>query len=346
MRRNARLYPLLSTAALLVSAAAGAEPNPNFQLCTATGSGSSPNEIECVDRSGNVTQKVATSGDGGIATGGNAGALTRKGDKVLVINPASGNATRFHLDGGQLGKSELLATGGSTVSGALQHGAYVLTGAALFHFPDTSLTFDSSEPLLIGDGSAAQVIVTSDWAYVSEKSGSLEAFALAPDGSLAGPATQVSGVKPGVIVGMAAAGDVAIVPIAHLASNPSKSEIDVVKGLAVIQYEPTAQVAACWADADHEKVCIANPGSMSISCGTVEGNGFVGINQVAAADPGESQFDISLRGGIAGILVKTSEGGWALRSYSVGFDDQLFFINETPVGAPAANGALVLPPLR
>jgi hypothetical protein len=345
MRPTARLYAPLSIAALLVPAAAGAEPNSNFQLCTATGSGTSPTKIECVDRSGNVTQDVATGGNGGVSTGGNAGALTRNGDQVLVVNPASGNATRFHVDGGQLGKGALLTTGGSPVSGALQHGAYVLTGTALFHFPDDALTFDSSEPLLVGDGSSAQVIVAGDWAYVSEKSGSLEAFALAPDGSLTGPPTAVRGVTPGVIVGMAADGDVAVVPIAHLASNPGKSEIDVVKGAAVIQYEPTAQVAACWAAADQDKVCITNPGSMTISCGTLGGNGFVGINQVAADDPGESQFDISLRSGIAGMLVKTSSG-WALRSYAVGFDDQLFFINETPVGAAAANGALVLPPLR
>jgi hypothetical protein len=339
MRRKLSLCAFWSTT--LILSAAQADANDNFQLCTATGSGTSANRVKCVDRHGNVTQDVPTGGNGGIATGGNAGALARKGNALLVVNPASGNATRFQVDGAQLGQSELLATGGSPISGALRRGAYVLTGTALFHFPEGGPTFDGSEPLLIGDGSAAQVIVSDDWAYVSEKSGSLEAFALGRDGSLAGHATAVAGVTPGVIVGMAAEKDVAIVPIAHLASNPSRSEIDVVKGLAVIQYEPTAQVAACWADAEEDKVCVTNPGSMTISCGTANSGGFLGLNQVAAADPGESQFDISVRDGITGVLVKTSSG-WALRSYSLGFDDQLFYVDEAPVGEAAANGVVVL----
>jgi hypothetical protein len=344
MRRNAYLHAL-AAAAILVPAAANADPNWEFQLCTATGANTAPNYVKCIDRTGNVTQNVATGGNGGIATGGNSGALTQRGDKLLVINPASGDATRFHLNGGQLGQGELLVTGGSPVSGALNHGAYVLTGSALFHFPEDGTAFDSSEPLLIGDGSAAQVIVTNEWAYVSEKSGSVEAFALGERGALVGHATAVAGVTPGVIVGMAAEREIAIVPIAHLASNPGKSEIDVVKGLAVVQYEPTAQVAACWADAEDDKVCITNPGSKTISCGTVDRSGILGFNQVAVAEPTESQFDISVRRGIAGVLVKTPNG-FALRSYRLGFDDQLFDVGETPVGAAAANGVVVLPGSR
>jgi hypothetical protein len=44
----------------------------------------------------------------------------------------------------------------------------------------------SIQPLLVGDGLAAQVALAGGYAYVSEKSGSLEAFALGHDGNMRG----------------------------------------------------------------------------------------------------------------------------------------------------------------
>src|SRR5206468_5178222 len=92
-------------------------------------------------------------------------------------------------------------------------------------------TATSAQPLLVGDGSAAAVTLTRRFAYVSEKAGSLEAFALADDGSL-GPAAPVSGVSPGVIVGITGLDGFVVAPIAHLASNAAQAEISVAQGLA------------------------------------------------------------------------------------------------------------------
>jgi len=319
---------------------AGADTDLDFQLCTATGTGSGPNAIECVDGAGAATQTVSTGGNG-VATG-NAGGLSQRGDQVLAINPASGNASRFRVRDGHLESPELLATGGTPVSGALGQGSYVVTTTELLHFRDDSLTPDSSSALLLGDGSAAQVVVANNYAYVSEKNGSLEAFRLGADGGLVGNATAVAGVTPGVIVGIAVQGDIVIAPIAHLASNPAQSEIDVVRGLGVIEYEATAQVAACWTDSDDRRACITNPGSHTISCGNVSGAGLRDFNQVAAADSAESQFDIAVRDSLVGVLVKSPTGVFSLHSYELEHDNQLSSVSETPMGS-SAGGAILLP---
>ncbi len=343
--RTSILVALASSLVATLPSLANADPGRDFQLCTATGTGSAPNAIECVDETGTVTQTVPTGGNGGVS-GGNAGGLSQRGDLVLAVNPASGNATRFHVRHGRLEDAELLPTGGTPVSGALGHGAYVLTETELVHFPDGARTPDSTRPLLLGDGSAAQVVVTEDYAYVSEKNGSLEAFRVGEDGSLLSDATAVAGITPGVIVGIAVHDDLVVAPIAHLASNPGQSEIDVADGLSSVQHESTAQVAACWADSDDREVCITNPGSHTISCGTLDRTGIRDFNQVAAADPGVSQFDIAVRGSLVGVLARSAAGAWSLQSYELGPGNRLSLIDEAPVGSAAANGAVLLPAFR
>jgi hypothetical protein len=345
--RKATLFAIGSSCLLIAAlpSVAGADTDRNFQLCTATGSGTGPNAIECVDRAGAVTQIVSTGGNGGVTSGGNAGGLSQRGDRVLAVNAASGDATLFRVNEGRLERPELLSSGGSPVSGALGRGAYVLTGTELLHFSDGDVTPDSGRPLLLGDGSAAQVVVSDDFAYVSEKNGSLEAFRLADDGRLVGGATAVAGVTPGVIVGIAVQGDVVVAPIAHLASNPGQSEIDIVRGLGVIAYDATSQVAACWADGDHGSACITNPGSHTISCGQVTAAGLRDFTQVAAADADESQFDIAVRDSLVGVLVKSPAGVFSLHGYELGGGNQLSSIGEAPIGA-AANGAVLLPAIH
>jgi hypothetical protein len=344
--RKITLFTVASSCLLaIVPSIAGADTDHDFQLCTATGTGSGPNAIACVDRSGAVTQTVLTGGNGGVATGGNGGGLSQRADEVLAVNAASGDATRFRLRDGRLEHPELLTSGGSPVSGALGRGAYVLTTTELVHFADDALTPDSREALLLGDGSAAQVVVADDYAYVSEKNGSLEAFRLDGDGRLASRATAVRGVTPGVIVGIAVQGDVVVAPIAHLASNPGQSEIDIVAGLGVIEYEATSQVAACWTDSDDHRACIANPGSHTISCGRVGHEGLRDFTQVASSDASESQFDIAVRDSLVGVLVKSPEGVFSLHSYELGEGNQLASIGETTIGG-AANGAVLLPGFR
>ena len=54
----------------------------------------------------------------------------------------------------------------------------IIRQLTLLFFPRGEMTAASSQPLLVADGSAAQVALAAGYAYVSEKNGSLEAFRL------------------------------------------------------------------------------------------------------------------------------------------------------------------------
>jgi len=301
-----------------------------------------PGTLICKDlQSGAPTQSVPL-GPTVAAAGGIARSLVSRDDRVLVTNQANG-AVLFRVGHGFLVNPLVLRTDGEgSLSGALgERGAYVLTGTMLRFFPFGQTTATSGRPLLVGDGSAAAVTLTKRFAYVSEKSGSLEAFALSDDGSL-GPATAVSGVSPGVIVGITGLDRAVVAPIAHLASNANQSEIAVVDGLAQVQRVPTKEVAACWAANDGGEACVANPGSMTVSCGRTGADGLLSYTGAAATLPGESVFDLDMGQGVV-VLQGLKGGAPFLLTFHRTTGDFLTPIGEIAVGAPLAAGALLLP---
>ncbi len=294
---------------------------------------------------GATTQSIALSATVSAA-GGIAGSLSRRGDQVLVTNQVGG-ATLLRESGGWLKSPVTLQTGGEgSLSGTLSHrGAYVLTGTRLLFFPSGQTVPSSSQPLLKSDGSAAQVTLAGCYAYVSEKSGSLEAFALASDGNITSPATPVAGIPAGVIVGITGVVDLVVAPIAHLATNPGQSAIPVAYGDSLVQLVQTKEVAACWTAHEDDVVCVANPGSMTVSCGHVGPGGFLSYTSAAANPVGESVFDLDLRRGLVGILA-TQTGAPTMLIYSRAEDNSDFLVplNAFPLGTANATGALLLPP--
>ena len=176
---------------------------------------------------------------------------------------------------------------------------------------------------------------------MSEKTGSLEAFALNDDGTL-GPGVPVSGVSAGVIVGITGLDRLVVAPIAHLASNPGQAEIAVAQGLAQIQRVPTKEVAACWAANDDGQVCVANPGSMTVSCGHAGADGLLSYTSAAASLPGESVFDLDMAQGLV-ALQGVHNGAPVLLAFHRTSGDFLTPLGELPVGTAAAAGALLLP---
>ncbi|HEV8548256.1 MAG TPA: hypothetical protein VGQ57_04490 [Polyangiaceae bacterium] len=293
---------------------------------------------------GALTQSIPV-GTVAAAAGTIGGSLMSKGDRVLVTNQVGG-ALLFRALDGTLRSPVALQTGGeSSLSGALNgHGAYVLTGTMLRFFPSGQTTAGSSQRLLLGDGSAAEVTLTDRYAYVSEKNGSLEAFPIGRDGNLAGPAATVTGLSAGVIVGITGSDDTVVAPIAHLASNFGQAEIDVAAGLAGTQHVPIKEVAACWAANEDGEACVSNPGSMTISCGQLGADGFESYTSAAANPVGESMFDLDMRDGLVGLQA-IHGGAPVLLTYSRGDGDFLSFVSEYPVGAAKASGALLLPPM-
>ena len=320
------------------------------QLC-ALGSSAvgQPGTVICKNvMTGSTTQSVAV-GSTIAAPGGIAGSLARHGTHVLVTNQSQG-ALLFEIAGGQLKSPVTLQTGGEgSLSGALSdRGIYVLTGTRILFFPSGQTMAMSSQPLLKADGSAAQVTLAGGHAYVSEKSGSLEAFSLGGDGNILGSATPVAGVPAGVIVGITGFEDLVVAPVAHLASNANQSTIPVVSGLNVAQIVPTKEVAACWAANDGGgEACVSNPGSMTVSCGHLGPDAFMSYTGAAASLAGDTVFDIDMLDSLVGILGMSS-GTPVLLAYGrtrMG-GDFLSLINTVPLGTTTATGAMLLPPLQ
>ncbi len=334
---------------LLVGGLSGisrAEHRADAQVCSlGSAAVGQPGTLICKDlQSGTTTQTIGL-GPTVAAAGGIAASLAGRDDRVLVTNQAHG-AILFRVGNGFLVNPLLLATDSEgSLSGALgDRGVYVLTGTMLRFFPHGQTTAASARPLLLGDGSAAAVTLTQRFAYVSEKNGSLEAFAVANDGSL-GPAAPVSGVSPGVIVGITGLDRMVVAPIAHLASNANQSEISTTQGLAQIQRVPTKEVAACWAANDDGEVCVANPGSMTVSCGRTGDNGFLSYTGAAASLPGESVFDLDMGHGMV-VLQGVHGGAPVLLAFQRTAGDFLTPIGEVPVGTALAAGALLLPAIH
>jgi hypothetical protein len=340
------LASVMVGAGLLVGAlseSSQAQRRPDAQVCSlGSAAVGQPGTLICKDLQSGTTMQAIPLGPTVSAAGGIAASLASRDDRVLVTNQAEG-AILFRVGHGFLVNPLVLGTNGEgSLSGALgDRGAYVLTGTTLRFFPHGKTTAASARPLLVADGSAAAVTLTSRFAYVSEKSGSLEAFALADDGSL-GPGTPVSGVSPGVIVGITGLDRLVVAPVAHLASNASQAEISVASGVAQVQRVATKEVAACWAANADGEVCVANPGSMTVSCGRTGGESFVSYTSAAASLPGESVFDLDMGQGLV-VLQGIHGGAPVLLTFHRTAGDFLAQIGEVPVGTPLAAGALLLP---
>ncbi|HEU4728546.1 MAG TPA: hypothetical protein VFT22_11665 [Kofleriaceae bacterium] len=347
--RSFMFTSLLFAALAGASGPALAHATTGAQVCTlASAAAGQPGTLVCMSTlTGATTQSIAV-GDTVVGSGGIGGALSRHGDAVLVTN-ITGGAVLFDEIHGRLGhRVQLNTRGEDSLSGAIgARGAYVLTRTHLMFFPRGRTTAASTADLPIGDGSAAQVTLAGSHAYVSEKSGSLEAFAIGPDGNLEGGATPVTGIPAGTIVGITGLDDLVVAPVAHLASNANQAAVPVASGDTAVQLVATKEVAACWAAHDDGEVCITNPGSMTVSCGHFGPGGFTTYTSAAANPVGESVLDLDMGHGIVGILGVHS-GARVLMVYARSDADSDFLssIRELAVDAPMATGALVLPPLR
>lgn len=318
------------------------------QVCSlGTADVGQPGSLICKNiLTGSTTQSIAV-GPTVSAAGGIGGSLAHAADRVLITNQADG-ALLFKEVGGWLKWPVKLDTNGEgSLSGALsRNGAYVLTGKQLRFFATGQMRASSSQPLLLGDGSAAQVTLTNRFAYVSEKSGSLEAFALGRDGNIIGRATAVQGTTPGTIVGITGFDDLVVAPIAHLASNFGQAAISVAGGLKQLQLVATKEVAACWSSNEEGHVCVTNPGSMTVSCGRLGADSFDSYTSAAVSLTGDSAFDLDMRDNLVGLQAVRAGAPVLLTFTRNEHSDFLTFVSEFPVGTAKAAGALLLPALR
>jgi hypothetical protein len=349
MRLSSRVFSVLVLTGLAAaSATALAHPTGANQVCTlGMAAVGQPGTLICKNaRTGATTQSIAL-GNTVVGPGATGGTLSRHRDDVLVANLAGG-AVLFEDSGGRLVHPVKLQTGSEgSLSGAIgDRGAYVLTATRLLFFPHGRTLATSSAPLLVGDGSASQVVLAGGYAYVSEKTGSLEAFALRADGSLHATGAPVTGIPAGAIVGITGLEDLVVSPVAHLATDANQATVPVSSGDVLVQQVATKEVAACWAANDDGEVCITNPGSMTVSCGHFGAGGFTSYTSAAANPVGESVLDLDVRHDTVAIL-GVHNGTRVLMIYARAEhnSDFLTSMGELQVGAALATGALVLPPL-
>jgi hypothetical protein len=337
-----RHYSLVFACLFAVPFAAHAGP----QVCTLGASAAgSQGTLLCRDAYTGAPAQTIALGNTVTGKGGTGGTLSRHGNTVLVTNQSYG-ALVFKRHGSSLTEKSLLDTHGEgTYSGAAaEKGNYVVTATKLYFFPNGHSAAQSSQPLLIGDGSVAQVAVSGDFAYVSEKSGTLEAFRLGADGSLTAPGATVGGVPPGTIVGITALQDLVVAPVAHLAFNANQSAIPIVSGPEAVRLVETKEVAACWAANDGEEACISNPGSMTISCGAFGPGGFRSYTSAAAHLVGDSLLDLDVDSHLV-AAVGTFDGMpyFTVFTHSKQDGDFLSPVSLIPLDKPVTTGALLLP---
>jgi len=339
----------LAAALMMLSGNALARNAFDAQICSLGTSGvGKAGAVICHDvKSGMTTQSVSV-GNTVSAAGGIGGSLSRHESSVLVTNLVGG-AVLLQESRGRLKDPIKLSTGGEgSLSGvSSDRGAYVLTATRVLFFANGQTQPTSSQRLLLGDGSAAQVTLAGGRAYVSEKNGSLEAFELGNGGNLIGSAQPVGGIPAGVIVGIAGHEDLVVAPVAHLASNASQAAVPVVSGLDEVQLVQTREVAACWTATSRDEACVSNPGSMTISCGHIGPGGFTSYTAEAANPVGDAVFDIDIRGGLFGVLAMR-DGAPQLLAYARADADSDFLtlVGQSVLGDAAATGVILLPPLR
>jgi hypothetical protein len=184
----------------------------------------SPNYLAVVNSATQETDYVATGGNGGAATGGNAGGVGVSGELAAAINYGSLTVTIFERQGDAMHPIQTVKTTAAPVSVAFGHDHLVVletTAAESFPVYGTTVgTSDGLAQLQIGDGSSAQIITYAGGAIYSEKSGSIGLLNLSTEGApgISGPSVPVllpAAPNNNTPFGMIADGPYVYVTIAH-----------------------------------------------------------------------------------------------------------------------------------
>ena len=330
IRRLFRIIAPLVGAASAVLAAT----DPDALIVTA--SNAANNQLLVYNPAGNLVQTLATQGQGGAS--GNAGGIEVNGSLVAVVNYGSNNVSLFERIGDGLHLAQVVPTVAKPVSVAFGTGHLYVLGATQVesHWmfgPFVSPNADGAAKLLVGDGSAAQVVVAQGQLVITEKSNVVETVNLSSDGAIGGTATLVKNIPSNVNTpfGMFARGNDAYVTIAHA------NEISLVRDGAVLTVTGSGtQMAPCWLALEGPFLFSSNSPSMSISRYAVYGQKIVQDAAVAATLNGDPT-DITYAGGMIAVI-DGSGSVTHLSMFSVDEDGNLTLMQPADTIAGAANG--------
>jgi hypothetical protein len=270
-------------AALLVATAGHAAAEPKTFVVTSSNNAAG-NQLLVYDDAGNLIQSAPTGGLGGVA--GNAGGIATTRDSIAVVNFQSESVSLFDVTDAGVQLHQVIATLSSPVSVAFgRDHLYVLGTTSVeshrLSGRDVESTPDGSEPLVVGDGSAAQVGALSNALLISEKSNVIETVALR-GGAVTGPAEAVA-IPAGsdTPFGLATRGANGYVTIAH------SDEVGLVKnGQLVALTGSGTQHAPCWLTLVGAYLYSSNSPSHSISRFVVSGTAVTLDESVVASTAG------------------------------------------------------------
>jgi len=268
-----------------------------------TSSNTASNELLVYNTHGTLIEQVKTGGAGGVT--GNAGGIAQNHDLLAVVNFGSDNVSVFQKSGDrvplQLEKTVPSITNPVSVAFGRNH-LYILTATRIeSHLIDrhgVSANPDGEAPLLIADGSAAQVGVLNGQLIITEKSNTIETVDLNNQGAVSGSSKLVANIPANVNApfGLATRGNDAYVTIAHA------NEISLVRNDSVLTVTGSGtQMAPCWVTLDGPFLFSANSPSQSVSRYAVYGQKIIQDAAVVATFSG-NPTDITYRDNLAAVV--------------------------------------------
>jgi hypothetical protein len=310
------------------------------QTLVVTASNTTTNRLLAYDTGGHLLQTVATGGEGGVS--GNAGGIATRGDRLALVNFGSKSVSLFRRYEEGFRLTQVISTASAPESVAFGHGHLYILGTTkveshrVFDWGVDSGP-DGIVPLVVADGSAAQVGVLETQLIITEKSNAIETVHLDEDGAVEGAATLVKDIPANVNApfGLVTRDNDAYVTIAHA------NEISLVRNATVDTVTGSGtQHAPCWVALDGPFLFSSNSPSMSISRYLVYGTKI--IQQVAvAATLNGAPTDIAHREGLVAVI----DGAGTVSHLSVfSVDgDGILSLNGVATIPSAANGVAIVP---
>lgn len=322
--------------AMLLAAAAFAQGQPLI----VTASNAANNQLLVYNANAHLVQTISTQGAGGVS--GNAGGIATWQTHVAVVNFGSKTVALFERGSNGYYFSRVIPAESSPVSVAFGNNHLYILGTTeveshALSSSGVSATADGTVPLLIGDGSAAQVGVLAGQLIVSEKSNAIETINLAINGAVTGPAVMVANIPENVNApfGLVTRGNNAYVTIAHA------NEISLVRNDEVLTVTGSGtQMAPCWVTLEGSFLFSSNSPSMSISRYAVYGEQIVQDAAVAATLNG-TPTDIAYSSRLIGVIDGAGTVSH-LSIFSVDEDGNLALKASATIQG-AANGMAVVP---
>ena len=296
-----RYISVFTLSVLLIGASATVNAASNPNVLVVTTSNTAQNQLLVYDTSDNLVQTLSARGQGGVS--GNSGGVAAHGNVVAAVNFGSKSVAVFERADKGLQFAQLISTASSPVSVAFGHDHLYILGTTKVESHRLYGSYvignpDGVAPLLLADGSAAQVGVLTNQVIITEKNNVIETVNLLEDGSVSGIASLVQNIPQNVNApfGLVTRGNNAYVTIAHA------DEISLVRNGAVLTVTGSGtQHAPCWVALAGPFLFSSNSPSMSVSRYAVYGQKIVQDAAVAATLHG-NPTDIASGDGLIAVV--------------------------------------------